>query len=47
MASSNADPLENLVTEEEENQGEDPNLEILEMQRLELWKSREESGHTD
>jgi hypothetical protein len=37
------DPLENLVTEQEEDEGENPNLRIFEMQMLNLWESGGES----
>jgi hypothetical protein len=37
------DPLGNLFTEEDE--GENPNLEIFEMQILDLWETGGESGN--
>jgi hypothetical protein len=40
-----ADPLGNLVAEEEEDEGEDPNLEIFEMQMLDVWDNGGESGN--
>jgi hypothetical protein len=40
-----ADPQRNLVTEEEEDEEEDPKVEILEVQILDLWESGGESGN--
>jgi hypothetical protein len=39
------DPKGNLITEEEENEGEDPNLEISEMQMFDVCESGRKSGN--